>query len=116
MAVPSLDLLVLTMRTAGKWNMQGVLDPRFRRYKAQIGRNVTIRRAMVPVIGKDRQELEEIMCGVIYFLLTDPKVLAIAFLFCAVLTSGQMGKRGRLMEELHRRRYRLPGEGGQDVD
>lgn len=52
--------------------MQAVLEGRFRRYKSQLGRNVTIRRDMVLVMGQDRAELEEMMCGALYFLITNP--------------------------------------------
>lgn len=56
----------------GEWDLQAVLEGRFRRYKSQLGRNVTIRRDMVLVMGQDRAELEEMMCGAVYFLITNP--------------------------------------------
>lgn len=58
--------------TGGEWDMQAVLEQRFKRWRIQLGNNVTIRRDMVLVMGRDREELEEMMCGAVYFLITNP--------------------------------------------
>ncbi|SMQ51641.1 unnamed protein product [Zymoseptoria tritici ST99CH_3D7] len=56
----------------GEANFQETVDGRLRRWKAQLALNVKVRRDIVLVMGKDREELERMMVGTVFAIQTQP--------------------------------------------